>query len=307
MATKWQRLVTHVFTGGRFDDNGIEVDCLKELSAYKTILVETTKELWRRNNPRRERIPRNYENLLSLKFYAIEPGSAAVPLYRQVEVSELQMEAPRDELDEAVELVAETVQAASDGSTLPDGFPRGVLSLFQDYGQTLGADEHVEHSVSRPRRIERATYTHEARERLAKLVAAEYQDHVDAVGSVFMADVRNPKMAMTLANGQSVTVGFNPEDEDGVLSALKDHDVAKIRVIGLGVFSGDGQLQRIVDGQSISLLASGELEGDPSAPPIWETLAKIMEGIPDEELAKLPTDGAAQLDHYIYGTPKKDA
>jgi hypothetical protein len=27
--------------------------------------------------------------------------------------------------------------------------------------------------------------------------------------------------------------------------------------------------------------------------------------VPDSELDKLPEDGAAQLDHYIYGLPKR--
>jgi hypothetical protein len=26
---------------------------------------------------------------------------------------------------------------------------------------------------------------------------------------------------------------------------------------------------------------------------------------PPEELAKLPPDGAAEIDHYLYGTPKR--
>ena len=31
----------------------------------------------------------------------------------------------------------------------------------------------------------------------------------------------------------------------------------------------------------------------------------IMKDVPDEELEKLPKDGAAEIDHYIYGTPKR--
>jgi hypothetical protein len=30
-----------------------------------------------------------------------------------------------------------------------------------------------------------------------------------------------------------------------------------------------------------------------------------MRKLPEEELRKLPHDGAEQHDHYIYGTPKK--
>jgi hypothetical protein len=40
--------------------------------------------------------------------------------------------------------------------------------------------------------------------------------------------------------------------------------------------------------------------------PIWQIAEEIRAGIPPEDLARLPKDGAAQHDHYIYGTPKRD-
>ena len=39
--------------------------------------------------------------------------------------------------------------------------------------------------------------------------------------------------------------------------------------------------------------------------PIWEKFIADSEEIPDEELDRLPTDLASQVDHYIYGTPKR--
>jgi hypothetical protein len=36
-----------------------------------------------------------------------------------------------------------------------------------------------------------------------------------------------------------------------------------------------------------------------------EVLAEIAATIPPAELAKLPSDFTDQLDHYIYGTPKR--
>jgi hypothetical protein len=38
--------------------------------------------------------------------------------------------------------------------------------------------------------------------------------------------------------------------------------------------------------------------------PIWEKFIEASLEIPDEELDRLPSDGATQHDHYIYGTPK---
>lgn len=38
---------------------------------------------------------------------------------------------------------------------------------------------------------------------------------------------------------------------------------------------------------------------------ISEVIAEIVADVPSEELAKLPTDGATQVDHYVYGLPKR--
>jgi hypothetical protein len=41
--------------------------------------------------------------------------------------------------------------------------------------------------------------------------------------------------------------------------------------------------------------------------PIWEQFIEAFQGVPDDELERLPVDGAAQHDHYIYGLPKRPA
>jgi hypothetical protein len=41
--------------------------------------------------------------------------------------------------------------------------------------------------------------------------------------------------------------------------------------------------------------------------PIWQQFAEAFKDVPEEELARLPVDGAAQHDHYIYGLPKRPA
>ncbi len=38
--------------------------------------------------------------------------------------------------------------------------------------------------------------------------------------------------------------------------------------------------------------------------PIWEIAQEITSDMTPAEIAQLPKDGAAQHDHYIYGTPK---
>lgn len=38
---------------------------------------------------------------------------------------------------------------------------------------------------------------------------------------------------------------------------------------------------------------------------IWDKIEEIMRDVPDEVLANIPTDGSINVDHYLYGGPKK--
>ena len=40
--------------------------------------------------------------------------------------------------------------------------------------------------------------------------------------------------------------------------------------------------------------------------PIWSIAENLIEDLTESEKEQLPTDGAVQHDHYIYGTPKID-
>jgi predicted transcriptional regulator len=53
---------------------------------------------------------------------------------------------------------------------------------------------------------------------------------------------------------------------------------------------------------------SGIKEGDrhkETPKPIWEKIRDGFAQVPEEEMQELPTDGAAQVDHYAYGLPKR--
>ena len=43
----------------------------------------------------------------------------------------------------------------------------------------------------------------------------------------------------------------------------------------------------------------------PSRKPLLQEIREIYQDIPDAEWEKLPRDGSENLDHYLYGAPKK--
>jgi len=61
------------------------------------------------------------------------------------------------------------------------------------------------------------------------------------------------------------------------------------------------------------LLQLAEQSGEPLPPasqdfdgrPVWEIIVDNMKNVPQEDIAALPRDGAGQIDHYVYGLPKR--
>jgi predicted KAP-like P-loop ATPase len=62
------------------------------------------------------------------------------------------------------------------------------------------------------------------------------------------------------------------------------------------------RLLNIID----DLLGEGQAARPSIAPPIWEIFEQLSQQIPIEEWSKLPSDGAEQHDHYLYGAPKRN-
>ena len=49
------------FDGERFAGHALDVECTQELIAYKNIVLECAKALWRRKFPDRARLPKGFE------------------------------------------------------------------------------------------------------------------------------------------------------------------------------------------------------------------------------------------------------
>jgi plasmid stability protein len=53
------------------------------------------------------------------------------------------------------------------------------------------------------------------------------------------------------------------------------------------------------------VLAHDLEERESSSEPFWKAFTRRMEAVPDEVFEHLPTDGASEHDHYLYGSPKR--
>jgi len=55
----------------------------------------------------------------------------------------------------------------------------------------------------------------------------------------------------------------------------------------------------------VAEIQAGRIVLEPPRRPLWERLAALTADAPPEEIAKLPPGGAAEIDQYLYGTPKR--
>jgi len=305
MAKVHRQLVTHTFKGKRFEDHGVDLDVLPDLYAYKELLVATAKELWKRHHPDRLRLPKNFEDSLCLKFNQVRPGSAAVPIYREVETDGQgvfwQPNEP-DELDEAVVLIADAVRAADADQALPDQLPKNVLPMFDNYGKTLQEDESFEQKPEGTPAA--ASYSRKSRERLLQLCVGGYSDRIDFTGEVRAVDLVG-RFELRLEDGTKVPARFSAQQEELVTEALREHTSRRLRVKGTAEFTADGKVKGITSVAELTIQPAGEQPFDPGARPIWEIIEEIGASVPAAEWDKVPADAAQNLDHYLYGHAKK--
>jgi len=128
---------------------------------------------------------------------------------------------------------------------------------------------------------------------------------VDLTGEVFEADVRNGRFQLLMDDQRTVSVHFSDGDEETVTTALKEHKTVRLRLKGIVELSTEGTLLKVVQVEDIKLLPAVERAFDPNARPIGEIIAEIAREVPDEVWDQLPTDLSENLDHYLYGAPKK--
>lgn len=296
-------LATLRFDGKRFEGHVLDVECTQELIAYRDLVLECAKSLWRAKYPDRARLPNGFGDGFRLQFDRLDPGSAAVPLQRvrpPLEQGELEL---GDEFDEAVTLIDQAIAAANTDDLLPDRLPSNVIPLFRKFGRTLRDDE-VLFTRGRDSASESA-YTTKARARLENWVEATYEDKVDVTGEVRMANVGPGRFALQVRFGEVVVQvegKYSQEHEARVLGALREHETARLCVRGVGEFgTADRMLKRFARVDEVELAQVMEMAYDDSAPPIWEQLGAIGRSSPEAAWESVPSDLSARIDELVYG------
>ena len=113
---------------------------------------------------------------------------------------------------------------------------------------------------------------------------------------------------LRLDDGATISVNFDARHEFSVAMALLHHAYELIRISGLGDFGPDGKLKRVlrVDTHKPEWIRQpSPLPFDTTNLTISQVFIEAGKLIPEEEWAKFPPDFAENMDHYMYGAPKR--
>jgi hypothetical protein len=241
-------------TGGRFDEGeGMPVEALVELAAYRELVLGIAKELFRAAHPARQRVPRGFAERLQLRLRTVEAGSA-IPVLERFAATGTLLPAD-DEFTQARDVIEDAVAAVAGGADPPSAFPRDALVLFNRFGQTLRSDEAIE--LRRGAAASGAKYTRDVRKRLVLNQRRTFQEEVEDIGWVSQVDADHMSCLIRLRMGPSSAIPA-PLDEV-TFAAIKEVLEPKgegppVRVSGIGVFDTDQRLIRFDSIHDVSVL-----------------------------------------------------
>jgi hypothetical protein len=93
----------------------------------------------------------------------------------------------------------------------------------------------------------------------------------------------------------TITLPLRPQEEARLIAA------AKARGLSTDALVREALDKILADAPELSPQSTRDSR------PIWEVILDNMKGVPPEEFARLPEDGASEHDHYLYGHPKRNS
>lgn len=108
---------------------------------------------------------------------------------------------------------------------------------------------------------------------------------------------------LQLEDGSTILADFTAS-QWGSLEGMHNHGRFSVKFVGEGDYAA-GRLQRIVN---IDLKKTERVlpPEDPEMPTLLHVLAEIRKKYPEDIWDNVPTDGAQNMHHYLYGRAKVD-
>ena len=227
------------FKGARFNEHTLPLELARDLAAYETLVVELAKHLYLTDHPDRQRVPRGFEKEFSLHIERLEEGSTRPLLSVVLAGSSMLFSNSDPHFDMARDLIVECI-GAKDG-TLPERFPKRLLTFFNQIGRSLRDDESIEfpsgNSVS--------VLTPERSKNLVLAASKVYDRPIELSGSIVEVNWEKCSFQLRLTSGELATVPMADYFHNEARNC-GGKDRYLVTVVGVGAFDSWDNLQKVI-------------------------------------------------------------
>ena len=243
------------FAGGRFDSHTIPLEVLPDLAAYRKLIVEVAKMLFKQRMGTRVRVPKGFEDSFMIGLAEVQGGNSAVVVMprlpaaaRPVPQQSLGFAANQPsfcppqypEFDEARDYIVKLIDSVGTTGQVPNAFPVELAGFFNSFGQSLQHDEFVELGFGGANPVRYDTFIRK------KIVLSRETTYENAVDDQFMLN-GGVSAAGTIhvldANGSNYD--FQPSTEFEFKKAYQ-RTTETVRLVGTGLYDKSERLKRLI-------------------------------------------------------------
>ena len=236
-------VATLKFSGKRFRNGAFDLSAGRELERFQKVVLETAKFLWRQANPGASKLPRRFDERISLSFRRTEIGSSVVPIEYSSNSNQHELvDINRTSVTDAIDLSYDIVAAIDGNQLVPEYVPWQLLAAYRQLGKGLYEDEVMEFSPLNKQPIQ---FRSEFTTRLKSRLDTTYEDVIDIFVSVYQVNMRTKTFLFESDYGDATQVSFDDEHSERIIQALSKCGSRWLRICGRGRFDDKGRLDKV--------------------------------------------------------------
>jgi len=246
-------LFTPRFVGERFDDHGIPLSILSELSILEDITLLIAKDLYLKGNVDRKRVLKNFDQGITFELKSIEKGSVIPTIVLVCAMNGLFPVENSVFFKDAGNKLISTIEKASLGLDISNEIPRSAMAQFSKFGKGLRQDEFIEFDQNLPHKAK-----FDLRTRI-NLVSAAGESEFSANTKIrgFVSEMNKAKKTFNIESisGAIYTLSYSEDQKQEVHEAFSEYEnKSKILVEGTGKVDSSGKLISIEEVDKLTLL-----------------------------------------------------
>lgn len=234
-----KRFIPFKFTGGRFNQKGVNLDAFTELRAYRDVLRAMARDIYFAVNPDAKRAPNGIDKALDFNFHDYIEGSVVPTVTWAEAASELEwiQAVSHEQVEDMFYRIIENQDWTSSVS-ISDNTKKAIAR----FGATLKEDEAIVHTSGH-------NFTADIHQRLKK--SLNHTEHIRSqplVGFITEIDATRNSFKLRLPTGKTVLGDFTSHDMFSVLHPYvnKHEEGAALRLI-CDYKQGFGGVEKITD------------------------------------------------------------